>query len=59
MAIIGSENASKNETAKVIQVNTGILINLMPFVRIFNIVVMKLNAETSEAIPKICKPIAQ
>ena len=31
----------------------------MPFVLILMIVVMKLNADTKDAIPKICKPIAQ
>ena len=51
--MIGRENASKNETAKVIHVNTGILINLIPFVRMLIIVVMKLNADISDAIPKI------
>ena len=59
IAIIGSENASKNETAKVIQTNTGILMKRIPFVRILIIVVIKLKAEISEAIPSICNPIAQ
>ena len=31
----------------------------IPFVRILIIVVIKLNAEISEAIPSICNPIAQ
>ncbi len=47
------------DSAKVIHVNTGILINLIPLVLIFIIVTMKLNADTREEIPSICKPKAQ
>ena len=53
IAIIGNEKARRNETANVIQVNTGILINLIPLVLMLRIVVMKLNAETRDAIPRI------
>ncbi len=54
----GRANSSRNETTSVIHTKTGIRSMVMPGARSFRIVTMKLIAATSEASPRIWRPIA-
>ncbi len=54
----GRANTSRNCTMKVIQVNTGIFIRVMPGARMLSTVTVRLIAETVEAMPMISRPTA-
>ena len=57
--ITGSENTRRNCTTRIIHVNTGIFIRVMPGARMLSTVTMRLIEPISEAIPAICKPRTQ
>ncbi len=51
-------NSSRNCVTRLIQVNTGIFMSVMPGARMFKMVAIRLTAPTSEAMPVICRPMA-
>ena len=53
---MGKAKTSKNETIKAIQVNTGILMRVIPGARIFKIVMTKFNAAAKEETPNTKRP---
>ena len=54
----GSAKTSRTWTTKVIQVKTGIFINVMPGARMFSTVTVRLMADTVEPMPVISRPTA-
>jgi hypothetical protein len=55
----GMAKTRRNWITTIIQVNTGIRINDIPFARMLRTVVMRLIAPVREAMPVICRPRAQ
>ena len=55
----GSENTRRNCTTRIIHVNTGIFISVIPGARMLSTVTMRLIEPIKDAIPAICKPIIQ
>ena len=55
----GSENTSRNCTTRIIHVNTGIFMKVMPGARMLSTVTIRLIDPMSEAIPAICRPMVQ
>ena len=56
--ITGNANSSRNWVISSIQVRTGIRIRVMPGARRLRQVTIRFIADTSEAMPRICSPIA-
>ena len=56
--ITGRANSSRNWVMSSIQVSTGMRIRVMPGARMFRQVTIRLMDETSEARPRICRPMA-
>ena len=52
-------NSSRNWVTRLIQVNTGIFISVMPGARMLSTVTIRLIAPTSEAMPVISRPMVQ
>ena len=57
--ITGMANSSRNWTTRIIQVNTGMRISVMPGARMLSTVTIRLIAPVSEAMPVICRPSVQ
>ena len=55
-AITGIANNRRKEVTSDIQMNTGMRINVIPGARMLMIVVMKLTAPASDAIPRVWRP---
>ena len=56
--ITGSANNSRNWVISSIQVSTGMRISVMPGARMLRQVTMRFMDETSDAMPRICRPMA-
>jgi hypothetical protein len=54
----GMAKTSSTWVTKLIQVNTGIFMRVMPGARMFSTVTTRLIPPTSEAMPVICRPRA-
>ncbi len=52
----GMANSNRNWVTRVIQVNTGIRMSVMPGARMLRTVVMRLTAPASEAMPAMIRP---
>ena len=52
----GNANTSSREIIRVIQVNTGMRIRVIPGARILRIVTMKLQAAAKDETPSTCNP---
>ena len=59
MVIAGKARMMRKLTIKVIQVNNGSLIIVMPGARMLMMVVMKLKEASKEATPRICREKTQ
>ena len=55
----GTANSSRNCTTRIIQVNTGIFMSVMPGARMLRIVTIRLIEPVSEAMPVMSRPSAQ
>jgi hypothetical protein len=54
----GMANTSSTCTTKLIHVNTGIFMSVMPGARMLSTVTTRLMPPTRDAMPVICRPIA-
>ncbi len=55
----GNDSSTSSCVMRVIQTNIGIRISFMPGARMLRIVTKKLTPAASDAMPRICRPMAQ